>query len=97
MKKAQTSNRTGKPFRHLSLVSEENAVLVTVAAFPQAIEAHLLRSWLEENGIFCVLGNEYIAATDSPLTVITGGIQVRVPAADVPHAQAIIRQLNTTP
>ncbi len=97
MKKAQTANRSGKPFSHLAVASEDDSTLVTVAAFPQAIEAHLLRSWLEADGLFCVLGNEYIALSESPIAAATGGIQVRVRAADVPRAQAIIRQFQTPP
>ena len=95
MKKARTTHRPGKPFSRLAMASEGYQQLVTVAAFPQPIEAHLLRSYLEAEGIPCVLGNEYIAIVDSPISTITGGVQVRVRVADVPQAQVIIHRLNT--
>lgn len=97
MKKVSATSRTGKPFRKFSAVSNEYQSLVTVAAFPQAVEAHLLRSYLEADGIPCVLGNEYIAATDSPISSVTGGVRVRVRAADVPRAREIIGELEDGP
>jgi hypothetical protein len=40
------------------LEPDENIVLVTVATFPEAIEAHIFRNRLEEEGIPSVLADE---------------------------------------
>lgn len=66
--------------------------LVTVAAFNTPLEAHMVRSVLEGEGIQSVLFNEQIAGVHLPLAAATGGVQVRVLASDVERAEAILAE-----
>lgn len=55
------------------------------------VEAHVVGGMLEGAGIECVYGNELIAAVESPISNVTGGVQVLVRAADVEKAHEIIQ------
>ena len=57
------------------------------------VEAHIIGGMLEDNGIECVLSNEFIAAMESPISNVTGGVQVLVRVSDA--ARELLREAPT--
>ena len=57
---------------------DENIVMVTVATFPEAIEAHIFRNRLEAEGIPSVLADEHIVSNQPWHTIAYGGVKLRV-------------------
>jgi hypothetical protein len=72
----------------------ENIVLVTVATFPEAIEAHIFRSRLEAEGIPSVLADENIVSNQPWHSIAYGGIKLRVRQQDRERAMEIIGQIR---
>jgi hypothetical protein len=70
--------------------SSENIVLVTVATFPEAIEAHIFRNRLEAEGIPCVLADEHIVSNQPWHSIAYGGVKLRVRRQDQERAADII-------
>jgi hypothetical protein len=70
--------------------SSENIVLVTVATFPEAIEAHIFRNRLEAEGIPCVLADENIVSNQPWHSIAYGGVKLRVRQQDQERAADII-------
>jgi Putative prokaryotic signal transducing protein len=68
----------------------ENIVLVTVATFPEAIEAHIFRNRLEAEGIPSVLGDEHIVSNQPWHSIAYGGVKLRVRRQDRERAADII-------
>ena len=72
----------------------ENIVLVTVATFPEAIEAHIYRSRLEAEGIPCVTADENIISNQPWHTIAYGGVKLRVRQTDEIRAREIIQEIR---
>jgi hypothetical protein len=66
--------------------------LVTVAAYPQAYEAHLARSLLEDAGIPAFVAGEY-----GSLFPADGDIRVRVPEDAADDARAVLKAADGDP
>ena len=66
--------------------------LVTVASLPSSIEAHLLRTLLESEGIPATILDEHISNTFLPIETLVGGVQLQVRAEDEEEARAIIER-----
>ncbi|WP_169727986.1 DUF2007 domain-containing protein [Adhaeribacter aquaticus] len=77
-------------------MEEENTevVMVTVATFPEAIEAHIYRNRLEVEGIPCVLGDENIISNQPWHSIAYGGVKLRVRQQDKENARAIIAEIR---
>jgi hypothetical protein len=60
---------------------------VTVATYPQAVEAHAARNFLEQNRIQAFVADEYFSALKYA-TLCT--VKLQVPAADVDRARALL-------
>jgi len=71
-----------------------NIVLVTVASFPEAIEAHIYRSRLEAEGIPCVTADENIVSNQPWHTIAYGGVKLRVRQTDEARAREIIQEIQ---
>lgn len=71
-----------------------NIVLVTVATFPEAMEAHIYRNRLEADGIPCVLADENIITNQPWHSIAYGGIKLRVREQDSNLAQKIINEIR---
>ncbi|PIQ20456.1 MAG: hypothetical protein COW65_14950 [Cytophagales bacterium CG18_big_fil_WC_8_21_14_2_50_42_9] len=71
-----------------------NIVLVTVASFPEAIEAHIYRSRLEAEGIPCVTADENIVSNQPWHTIAYGGVKLRVRQTDETRAREIIQEIR---
>jgi hypothetical protein len=79
--------------------ADDNIVLVTVATFPEAIEAHIFRNRLEAEGIPSVLADENIVSNQPWHTIAYGGVKLRVRQQDQERAAEIIagiRGIKTT-
>jgi DNA-directed RNA polymerase subunit RPC12/RpoP len=72
----------------------DNIVLVTVATFPEAIEAHIFRSRLESEGIRCVIADEPTVSNQPWLTMASGGIKLQVQQQDRERAAGIIARIR---
>lgn len=70
-------------------------MLVTIAAFTTPLEAHMVRSLLESEGIESLVFNEQIASVHLPLATATGGVQVQVLESDAERARAILARNMT--
>ena len=76
----------------LAMSEPPEGPLCAVFSSYSPVEAHIISGILEDSGIECVLSNEFIAAVESPLSNITGGVQVLVRASDVDRASALLRE-----
>jgi hypothetical protein len=72
----------------------ENIVLVTVATFPEAIEAHIFRSRLESEGIPSMLADENIVSNQPWHSIAYGGVKLRVRQQDRERAAEIIAEIR---
>jgi predicted nucleic-acid-binding Zn-ribbon protein len=73
---------------------DNNIVLVTVATFPEAIEAHIYRNRLETEGIPSVIADENIVTNQPWHSIAYGGVKLRVRAQDQAKALALINQIR---
>ena len=76
------------------MAENENIVLVTVATFPEAIEAHIYRNRLEAEGIPAVLADENIVSNQPWHSIAYGGVKLRVRAQDAEQAKILIQQIR---
>ncbi|GAA4807830.1 hypothetical protein GCM10023231_41340 [Olivibacter ginsenosidimutans] len=70
---------------------------ITLKVFDNPIEAHLLKSKLESEGIPCFLQDENIVALNPLYNYAVGGIKLNIPRADVALAQQILREIDDHP
>jgi predicted nucleic-acid-binding Zn-ribbon protein len=73
---------------------DNNIVLVTVATFPEAIEAHIYRNRLEAEGIPSVIADENIISNQPWHSIAYGGVKLRVRAQDQEKALALINEIR---
>lgn len=64
--------------------------MVTLKVFDNAIDAHILRTKLESEGIPCYIFDENITSLNPLLTVAVGGIKLNVAAEDFEKAYEIM-------
>ena len=77
--------------------ADNNIVLVTVATFPEAIEAHIYRNRLETEGIPCVIADENVVSNQPWHSIAYGGVKLRVRAQDQEKALALINEMRHGP
>lgn len=82
--------------RHQQMTQEEdnNIVMVTVATFPEAIEAHIYRNRLEADGIPSVIADENVVSNQPWHSIAYGGVKLRVRAQDQEKALALINEIR---
>ncbi|MFD2514432.1 DUF2007 domain-containing protein [Pontibacter locisalis] len=68
--------------------------LVTIAAFNDATEAHIIKGRLEAEGILCFLGDENIVGVQPFYSVAVGGVKLKVTEGDVMEAKAILTRIQ---
>ncbi len=66
--------------------------LVTIAAFENPLQASILASALEAQGIECFIADAETIAMNGLLTGVVGGVKVRVREADAPRAAEVARR-----
>ena len=69
----------------------------TIASFSQPVEAHMLRSRLEVEGITAYLRDENMIALDWLYSNALGGVKVDVADEDYERALEIMASLGTSP
>lgn len=70
--------------------------MITLKTFDNSIDAHLLKTKLESEGISCFLFDENIVSLDPLYNMAVGGIKLRIAETDQEKAIQIIRQIETT-
>ncbi|MGB2153690.1 MAG: putative signal transducing protein [Flavobacteriaceae bacterium] len=68
--------------------------LVTVRTFDNSIQAHLLKSKLESEGITCYLFDENIVGLNPLYNITVGGIKLKINKFDMDKASLIIQELD---
>jgi hypothetical protein len=71
--------------------------LVTLAAFDNAIDAHLLRSKLESEGIHSFIFDENMMTLNPLINLSVGGIKVKVMERDLVSAKDIVVKISKKP
>lgn len=70
---------------------------VTVKVFNTAIDAYIIKSRLENEGIECFIIDEHIVTQDPLLNYAVGGIKLKVYQKDQAKANEILREIKETP
>jgi hypothetical protein len=70
--------------------SNPDADLVTIARYSNPLEANVLRSCLESQGVFAFLWGEHLGTANVFLSVISGGIRLQVRRDQVEKAKEVI-------
>jgi predicted RNA-binding Zn-ribbon protein involved in translation (DUF1610 family) len=68
--------------------------LVTVRTFDNSIQAHLLKSKLESEGITCYLFDENIVGLNPLYNITVGGIKLKIHKADINKVALIIQEVD---
>ena len=68
--------------------------LVLIARLFTPIEAHMLQSRLEAEGVPAVVTDDHIVGVNPFLTMAVGGVRVLVPESDVERAREIVRAIE---
>jgi len=68
--------------------------LVTIRTFDNSIQAHLLKSKLESEGITCYLFDENIVGLNPLYNITIGGIKLKINKFDMDKASMIIQQVD---
>ena len=69
--------------------------LITVKVFDNSIEAHILKSRLESEGIDCFIFDDNMVSLNPLYNVTLGGIKLKVRAVDVEQVNTIIDQIDS--
>ena len=69
----------------------------TIKTFDNAIDAHLMKTKLESEGIFCYLADEHIIGINPLMSVALGGIKLNVAQEHVEQALKILQESAESP
>lgn len=69
---------------------KETRRFVTIATCKDPIDAHVLRTRLESEGIFVIIKDEYTVAWDPLASNAIGGVRILVPGDQAAEAMAIL-------
>ena len=70
---------------------------VTIRAFENSIDAHILKSKLESEGIECYLFDDNIVSIMPFYNIIVGGIKLKINDSDLEKVNAILLEIEETP
>ena len=71
--------------------------LITARIFDNPIDAHLLKSKLESEGIYCYLKDEHTITIDPLVSNAIGGIKLQIKNEDVEKAKKVLKEIENTP
>lgn len=71
--------------------------LITIATFPDALKAQIVKGRLEAEGILSFIADEHSMTNQPYLTMIHGGVRLQVREGDSARAQEIIRVTQRPP
>ena len=69
----------------------------TIKTFDNPMEAHIVKSRLENEGISCFLFDENMMSINPLFNVTVGGIKLKVNTSDADKAKDIIELINASP
>ncbi|MBE8720782.1 putative signal transducing protein [Sphingobacterium pedocola] len=69
---------------------------ITLKTFDSYVDAHLLKTKLESEGIPAYLFDEHINALNPLYSIATGGIKLKINESDIDNAIQIIREIENT-
>ena len=72
-------------------------VFQTLKVFDNSIDAYILKSRLENDGIACFIFDEHVITQDPLLNYAVGGIKLKVYAEDYEKAKAVLKEIHETP
>ena len=70
---------------------------ITIKTFDNPIDAHLLRSKLESEGVRCFLFDENIVGLNPLYNVTVGGIKLKINEDDSDKVKAILAEIENSP
>lgn len=70
---------------------------VTIKTFDKAIDAHILKARLEDEGIECFIYDENIVTVNPLYTLAVGGIKLKINESDIEKANSILSEIDSTP
>jgi predicted RNA-binding Zn-ribbon protein involved in translation (DUF1610 family) len=68
--------------------------LVTIAAFNEPTEAHIMKGRLEAEGILCFLSDEHIVGAQPFYSVAVGGVKLKVTEQDEAEAREVLARIQ---
>ena len=71
--------------------------LITLKSFDNSMDAHILKSKLESEGIVCYLFDEHTVTMNPLYNVTVGGIKLKINEADLEFAREIYNSIQNTP
>ena len=71
--------------------------LITFKTFENPVDAHLLKSKLESEGIDCFLFDENIVSVMPLYNITVGGIKLKIDDSDLKKAKEIFSEIEHTP
>jgi DNA-directed RNA polymerase subunit RPC12/RpoP len=71
--------------------------MITIKTFDNPVEAHILKSRLESEGIHCYLFDENIVTLNPLYNQMTGGIKLNIMESDISKANEILTEIEKTP
>jgi hypothetical protein len=71
--------------------------LVTLRTFDNAIDAHLICSKLESEGIQTFLFDENIISLNPLYSNMIGGIKLKIAEGELDHARKVLREVDASP
>lgn len=71
--------------------------IVSIKVFDNPMEAHILKSRLESEGIPCFLQDENIVSLNPLYNYAVGGIKLNIRACDVQQVQDILQEIENYP
>lgn len=71
--------------------------LITARTFDNPIDAHLLKSKLEDEGITCFLQDEHTITIDPLVSNAIGGIKLKIKEEDIEKVKIIFKKLDDIP
>lgn len=71
--------------------------LVTVASYPQAVEAELARNYLADAGLQAFVADAQLVTMMLPYQIALGGVKVQVKDEDAPAARELLAEYQASP
>lgn len=71
--------------------------LITARIFDNPIDAHLLKSKLENEGVNCYLFDESTVTLDPMISNAVGGIKLKIEKSDTEKVKNLLQQIESSP
>lgn len=71
--------------------------LITARIFDNPIDAHLLKTKLESEGITCYLYDEHTVTIDPMVNIAVGGIKLKIEKFDIEKVKKILQEIEGRP